>query len=82
MVTPLPCVSESFTAYGEVEADHGPDAIQKSPSISKMFATQAVPVDACFAVTCETCGKTTWKVSLVSLRAAISSAWSSRETRL
>ena len=28
-----------------------------------MFATQAVPVDACFAVTCDNCGKTTWKVS-------------------
>ncbi|KAJ3543814.1 hypothetical protein NM688_g5819 [Phlebia brevispora] len=25
------------------------------------FSEQAVPVDGCFAVTCDKCGKTTWK---------------------
>lgn len=29
------------------------------------FAEQATPVAACFAVTCDKCGKTTWKVSVL-----------------
>ncbi|KAI0067228.1 hypothetical protein BV25DRAFT_1795088 [Artomyces pyxidatus] len=26
-----------------------------------MFATESAPVSTCYAVKCDTCGKTTWK---------------------
>lgn len=32
-----------------------------------MYQLESIPVNECFAVTCDKCGKTTWKVGLHSI---------------